>query len=182
LIYERATALGEAKDRIIEVDLPDDLPSAAGDASAITTVVDHLLDNAVKYSPDGEPVIVRAIAHLRAAAPAPRGEPLGDILGQIVIEVADAGVGMDPETMEHCFDKFWQADTSGTRRFGGTGIGLYIVRSLTEAMGGSVSAHSTPGGGTTFAVRLDAADSGPVIPLPASPAEDASTTRRHSHR
>jgi signal transduction histidine kinase len=171
LIYERATALGEARDRIIEVDLPDDLPSAAGDTSAIITVVDHLLDNAVKYSPDGQPVIVRAAAHLHDVSARAPGEPVGEI----VIEVVDAGVGMDPQTMEHCFDKFWQADTSGTRRFGGTGIGLYIVRSLTEAMGGSVSARSTPGGGTTFAVRLDAADTGPVIPLPAPPAENTTT-------
>lgn len=51
---------------------------------------------------------------------------------------------MSPETVENCFDKFWQADGTGTRRFGGTGIGLYIVRSLIEAMGGAVSVRSRP--------------------------------------
>ena len=86
-----------------------------------------------------------------------------------MLEITDAGVGMDPETVTHCFEKFWQADASGTRRFGGTGIGLYIVRSLTEAMGGTVTVRSRPGEGTTFALRLLAADSGPAIPAPTSP-------------
>ncbi len=62
LVYERAAELGAATDRQFEVDLPDDLPSVFGDPSAVTTVVDHLLDNAVKYSPGGEPVAVRGAA------------------------------------------------------------------------------------------------------------------------
>ncbi len=176
LIYERAAALGEAGDRVIDVDLPDDLPSALGDASAITTVVDHLLENAVKYSPGGEPVSVRA----RSVANGPAdGQP-----GAIVIEIADSGVGMDPRTVRHCFDKFWQADTSGTRRFGGTGIGLYIVRSLTEAMGGTVAVTSTPdaldqeNAGTTFTVQLPAADSGPLIPARPDRPEGPAVSRR----
>ena len=78
----------------------------------------------------------------------------------VVLEFTDAGVGMDPETVRHCFEKFWQADASGTRRFGGTGIGLYIVRSLTEAMGGTVAVRSELGAGTTFTLRLPAADAG----------------------
>ncbi len=154
LVYERAAELGEATDRQFEVDLPDDLPSVLGDPSAVTTVVDHLLDNAVKYSPGGEPVVVRAHRDGGVA---------------VVLEISDAGVGMDPETVKHCFEKFWQADASGTRRFGGTGIGLYIVRSLTEAMGGTVTVRSRPGEGTTFALRLLAADAGPTIPTPAAP-------------
>jgi signal transduction histidine kinase len=154
LVYERAAELGEATDRPFEVDLPDDLPSVFGDPAAVTTVVDHLLDNAVKYSPGGEPVVVRAHRD-------------GDVA--VVLEITDAGVGMDPETVRHCFEKFWQADASGTRRFGGTGIGLYIVRSLTEAMGGTVTVQSGLGEGTTFALRLQAADTGPTIPAPTSP-------------
>ncbi len=98
----------------------------------------------------------------------------------MVLEITDAGVGMDPETVTRCFEKFWQADASGTRRFGGTGIGLYIVRSLTEAMGGTVTVRSRPGEGTTFALRLLAADSGPVIPAPTSPDAAAGQLRRRS--
>jgi signal transduction histidine kinase len=157
LVYERAAELGEATDRQFEVDLPDDLPSVFGDAAAVTTVVDHLLDNAVKYSPDGEPVVVRA--HRDG----------GNDAAAVVLDITDAGVGMDPETVRHCFEKFWQADASGTRRFGGTGIGLYIVRSLTEAMDGTVTVRSRIGEGTTFSLRLLAADAGPTIPAPTPP-------------
>jgi signal transduction histidine kinase len=64
---------------------------------------------------------------------------------------------MDSETMAHCFDKFWQADPSGTRRYGGTGIGLYIVRSLVEAMGGEISVRSELQRGSTFVLRFMAA-------------------------
>ena len=168
LVYERAAELGAATDRQFEVDLPDDLPSVFGDPSAVTTVVDHLLDNAVKYSPGGEPVVVRAQRE---------GDEGCDA---VLLEITDAGVGMDPETVTRCFEKFWQADASGTRRFGGTGIGLYIVRSLTEAMGGTVTVRSRPGEGTTFALRLLAADSGPVIPAPTSPETPAGQLRRRS--
>jgi signal transduction histidine kinase len=163
LVYERAAELGEATDRQFEVDLPDDLPTVFGDPSAVTTVIDHLLDNAVKYSPGGGPV--RVGAHREGVV-------------AVVLDVTDAGVGMDSETVRHCFEKFWQADASGTRRFGGTGIGLYIVRSLTEAMGGSVAVRSELGAGTTFSLRLLAADAGPVIPAPTAAEAGPAQLRR----
>ena len=150
LIYERAAALATATDRQIDVDLPDDLAAVSGDPSALTTVVDHLLENAVKYSPDGETVAVTAAAEMANGA------------CFVIVNVADGGVGMDPSTVAHCFDKFWQADASGTRRFGGTGIGLYIVRSLVEAMGGTVSVHSELGNGSVFSFRLPATTARPV--------------------
>jgi signal transduction histidine kinase len=161
LVYERAAELGEATERTIEVDLPDDLPSVLGDASAIVTVIDHLLDNAVKYSPGGEAVLVHGLK-IPAESKAP---------DTIVLTVTDAGVGMDAATAEHCFDKFWQADASRTRRFGGTGIGLYIVRSLMEAMGGTVSVRSEAGVSTTFSMSLSAAEPIPaIVPVPIVPA------------
>jgi signal transduction histidine kinase len=171
LVYERAAELGEATDRQFEVDLPDDLPPVHGDPSALTTVVDHLLDNAVKYSPGGEPVVVRA-SHEG------KGSGGSGTSGDVVLEVTDAGVGMDPETVRHCFEKFWQADASGTRRFGGTGIGLYIVRSLTEAMGGTITVRSELGRGTTFSLRMHATDDGLAIPSPTPVEPTAGQVRR----
>lgn len=164
LVYERAAELGEATGRTIEVDLPDDLPTVLGDPSAIVTVIDHLLDNAVKYSPGGEPVLVHALS-----------KPAGtNGVADVVLSITDVGVGMDAATVEHCFDKFWQADASGTRRFGGTGIGLYIVRSLVEAMGGTVSARSEAGR-TTFAVSLSVAEPMPALPTAPSASVPAPT-------
>lgn len=167
LVYERAAGLATATDRQIDVDLPDDLPGVAGDPSAIVTVVDHLLDNAVKYSPEGQTVTIEAAA-----------ESSGQHTASVLIEVADSGLGMDKDTVEHCFDKFWQADASGTRRFGGTGIGLYIVRSLVEAMGGTISVRSEPDRGSTFSVRLLAADAIPSLRQPATGDGAVSPARR----
>jgi signal transduction histidine kinase len=74
------------------------------------------------------------------------------------LTVSDEGVGMTEEQVTHCFDRFWQAELSDVRRFGGTGIGLYIVRSLVEAMNGSIAVSSAPGAGAAFTVELLRAD------------------------
>ena len=74
--------------------------------------------------------------------------------GQALIEVRDTGVGMSPDQLERVFDAFVQADASTTRRFGGTGLGLTLSRSLVRCMGGELTATSRVGQGSTFTVRL----------------------------
>lgn len=139
LLVERISALEAATGReiFLEFDHPT-LPDVIGDGAGLITVVDHLLDNALKYSPEGEPVTVRCDADSST----------------VRIDVEDLGIGMDTEQAACCFEKFWQAETTDVRRFGGTGIGLYIVRSLVEAMGGTITVRSSPGAGTTFSVVL----------------------------
>lgn len=144
LLWERAEALATATHRTVAVKMGDHLPAVQADAQAFVTVVDHLLDNAIKYSPGGEAVEVDV-------------EPVGD---GVRVRVTDAGIGMDPEQAERCFEKFWQAESTDVRRFGGTGIGLYIVRSLVEAMNGGIEVSSVPGAGTAFSVTLRRADAG----------------------
>jgi signal transduction histidine kinase len=138
VVEERVAAFGSATTRSVDIEIPPGLPMAFGNQDALITVVEHLLDNAIKYSPDGQAVLVRASSD---------GET-------VCIEVTDQGIGMDAEEVAHCFDKFWQAESTDVRRFGGTGIGLYIVQSLVETMGGHVTVRSTLGQGTTFSVRL----------------------------
>jgi PAS domain S-box-containing protein len=138
LLRERVEALAGATGREISVDLASELPTVSADPDVMATVVDHLLDNAIKYSPDGGPVAVAARYDDEA----------------VTVSVADSGIGMDPEQLEMCFQKFWQGESSDSRRFGGTGIGLYIVQSLVEAMGGEVHAESKPGVGSTFIFTL----------------------------
>ncbi|MEY2458464.1 MAG: two-component system, OmpR family, phosphate regulon sensor histidine kinase PhoR, partial [Acidimicrobiaceae bacterium] len=142
IVLEHVTALRASSSRDIILELDDELPELFVDAAAFATIVDHLLDNAVKYSPGGGPVILYATA----------------VDDRVELTVSDEGVGMTEEQVTHCFDRFWQAELSDVRRFGGNGIGLYIVRSLVEAMNGSIAVSSAPGEGAAFTVELLRAD------------------------
>ena len=148
ILAERASALSAASGREIVLDFGDELPALWADVDAFTTITDHLLDNAVKYSPNGGPITVTL-----------SGEGDGD---SVALVIADEGVGMTEDQLAHCFDRFWQAEPTDVRRFGGTGIGLYIVRSLVEAMDGRVTVTSAPGEGSAFRVELQRADRRPA--------------------
>ena len=139
LVFERVQSVAAATGRDVRYQGHDQQLVAWANADSLVTVVDHLLDNALKYSPGGEPVTVTARL---------------DDDDELRLSVEDRGVGMDREQARHCFDKFWQGETTDVRRFGGTGIGLYIVQSLVEAMGGSVEVTSERDVGSTFTIRL----------------------------
>ena len=111
-----------------------ELPTIEGDARRVGQVLVHLLDNAIKFTPAGGHVDVRA--------------ELDD--GMIRCEVADTGKGISPEALEHVFTQFNQGDMSATRTEGGLGVGLSIVKALVEAHGGTLNVMSEPGKGTTF--------------------------------
>ncbi|MGQ0432474.1 MAG: ATP-binding protein [Microthrixaceae bacterium] len=146
---ERTSSLASATDRAITLSIADMVPLLLGDEAALATVVDHLLDNANKYSPPESEIAVAIVADDN----------------DVILEVGDKGDGMTSEQAAHCFDRFWQADPTSRRKVGGTGIGLYIVRSLVESMRGAISVASTPGEGSVFTVRLRRADA-PEPPPP----------------
>ncbi len=123
---------------VVVAEIPDGLPSASGDTMATDIIVGQLLENAFKYSPDGGTVSVRA----RVA---------GD---WIEVTVEDEGVGIADGDHERIFDRFFQGEAGDRRRFGGVGIGLFIVRRLAEAQHGEVTASSRPQGGTSMCLRL----------------------------
>jgi PAS domain S-box-containing protein len=135
----------------LELDVPDDLPGAHGDVTATDIVVGQLLENAFKYSPDGGAVIVRA-------------RPAGDA---IEVTISDEGIGIRPDDRERVFERFFQGDAGDRRRFGGIGLGLYIVRQLVRAQGGEVTAEGRESGGTTMRLRLPQA-AGPAAAGPAA--------------
>jgi signal transduction histidine kinase len=112
---------------------------AWADEEAVDTVLDNLIENAAKYSPDGARIVLNAVE-----GPA----------GFITVSVSDEGIGVDPEIRERIFDRFYRADASDTQRVYGHGLGLYIVRRIVEAMGGSVWVESTGGQGSRFAFTL----------------------------
>ncbi len=74
----------------------------------------------------------------------------------MVISVVDEGIGISEEHIGRIFDRFYQVDSSTTRRHGGVGLGLYLVKTIVEAAGGTVEVYSRPGQGSRFAVRLPA--------------------------
>jgi PAS domain S-box-containing protein len=124
---------------VIEAD--GGLPPVMLDKERMSAVLVHLVDNAVKYSPDGGDITVRVA---------------GDG-GHVRIDVADHGIGIDVNSLAHVFDRFTQADMSDTRSFGGVGVGLYLTRQTVEAHRGRVEVASTPAEGSTFTVLLPAA-------------------------
>ena len=142
----------DAKRLVLGTVIAPDVPRrVVGDAGRLNQILVNLLGNAVKFTEKGRVV-------LRVS----RADQAGT---RLRFEVQDTGIGMAPPTLDRLFQPFTQADASTTRRFGGTGLGLAISRSLAGVLGGSLTARSTLGAGSTF--RLD-------LPLP--PATDAVPT------
>jgi signal transduction histidine kinase len=122
----------------ILVDFARDFPVVSADPGRITQVLRNLLDNAVKYSPQGGIIVVR-------------GE-VEDI--HVVISVADQGVGIAPEHLNRLFEKFFRVDSSLGRNVRGSGLGLPIARTIVEGHGGRIWAESKPEEGSTFYFTL----------------------------
>ncbi|HXF73186.1 MAG TPA: HAMP domain-containing sensor histidine kinase [Actinomycetota bacterium] len=146
LVAAAVEALPEAAGRV-RLDVPPGLPLVESDAGRLAHVVENLVENALKYSPGGGEVEV-----------AVRAEG-----GWLRIRVRDGGVGIDPRVQDRVYEPFFQADQSATRRFGGLGLGLHVVRGTVEQLGGRVAFASHPGLGTTVSVSI------PLRPGAASP-------------
>jgi two-component system sensor histidine kinase BaeS len=143
LLFELADELGPLVHQAglrLQADVPTHLPAVSVSPEQIRIAVRNLLDNAIKYTPPGGRIELRA-------GPADSGRELW-------ISVADSGVGIPAEELSHVFERFYRVDRARSRRQGGTGLGLALVRSLVEAHGGQVEAASQPGQGTTFTLRL----------------------------
>jgi signal transduction histidine kinase len=144
-------------------DIPDDLPAATGDPMATDIIVGQLLENAFKYSPDGGTVAVRArVSRAEGPAGSTAGSP-EESSDWIEVTVEDEGIGIPSADRERIFDRFFQGEAGDRRRFGGVGIGLFIVRRLAEAQQGEITAGSRPSGGTAMRLRLRPAPASPLV-------------------
>nr|MDQ3818896.1 ATP-binding protein [Acidobacteriota bacterium] len=133
----------------LRLELENDLPPIYVDPHRIQQIVWNLLNNAVKFTPEGGRITVRSRLIDGSGIFA---EDESEDSRWIAIEVEDTGEGIPQEFLPFVWDRFRQADGSSTRRHGGLGIGLALVKELAEAHGGQVSAKSA--GGATFTVRL----------------------------
>lgn len=116
------------------------------DAEAVNQVVTNLVDNALKYTPEGGEITVSA-------------KPLAG-LGLIEVAVSDTGIGIPPDELPRLFERFYRVDKARSRELGGTGLGLSIVKHLVRAQGGDVRVESTLGKGSRFIFTLPVEDLG----------------------
>lgn len=158
--FDLVAALREAVDELcgelrqrLRVSLPPVLPKAYGNRHILTTVVTELVTNATKYSSDE--------VELSAGADEEH----------LLFQVADRGIGIQPEQVEQAFAPYWQADPGDRRDHAGAGLGLYLVRLTVERQNGQVSLRPRESGGTVAEVRLPRADL--AVGLRQSAAEEA---------
>ncbi|MDX1583505.1 MAG: response regulator, partial [Thermoanaerobaculia bacterium] len=130
----------------IEIDVEDGLPLLNADAAKFKQIIFNLLSNAVKFSPEGSTVSVRAstvpLEKSKIGAPAIR------------VDVRDRGIGIAPHDQEIIFQEFRQAEDGFVRQYGGTGLGLTLVRRFLEIQGGAITVDSELGVGSTFTVHI----------------------------
>lgn len=128
----------------LHVSIEADLPPVWADPERLDRILRHLLDNALKYSADADSVAISACCHsLRP--------------DWVQIEIADRGIGIAPERLPQIFTQFRQGSSPLTRDRDGTGLGLYIAKSLAESLGGALELESTLGEGTTCTIQLPTA-------------------------
>ncbi len=120
-------------------------PALVADRIKLKTVLKNLVGNALKFTPTGGVSV-----------------ECRTVDGRCRVRVSDTGIGIRPEDQLLVFEMFRQVDSSDCRRYGGTGLGLYIVRQLVELMGGEVTLESRPGAGSTFTVTLPLGDAAGV--------------------
>lgn len=133
------TAL-EAKGHQLSVKLPEYKLEVFGDRQNLSQLVDNLVDNAIKYTPEKGQIKVRISLQGSEA----------------VLEVEDSGIGISPQYQQRVFERFYRVDKARSQSLGGTGLGLSIVKNIAERHGGNVSVISQLGRGTTFTFRMPA--------------------------
>ena len=141
-VIELVRGRAEQKGLALEAEIAEDLsPELATDPMRLRQILVNLLGNAIKFTEAGT-ITLRA-----------RTEGEGEDV-RLVCDVVDTGIGMDEDQLERIFQPFSQADSSMTRRFGGTGLGLTISRRLASLLGGDLTVDSVPGEGSTFTLTV----------------------------
>ncbi|KOY53679.1 sensor histidine kinase [Streptomyces sp. XY332] len=138
-------ALGGVPEDSVDLDIPETLPMIAVDRGLLERAVANIVENAVKYSPDGQPVLVSASA----------------LRDRVEVRVVDRGPGVPDEAKARIFEPFQRHGDAP--RGAGVGLGLAVARGFTEAIGGTLTAEDTPGGGLTMVITLPMAGGAPPV-------------------
>lgn len=148
-IAEEAVARREEtvrrKGLALAIEAPEGAPDVLGDREGMVQILDNLLDNAIKYTPDGGRIAIR----------------IGQEGGRGILRVADTGSGIPASDLDRIFERFYRVDKARSRELGGTGLGLSIVKHLVQSMGGDVTVESELGAGSCFTVLLPLAQRPP---------------------
>ena len=128
----------KAKNLQLSTEPAQEAVSVFGDEEALAEILDNLVDNALKYTPEGGTITLRWFAEGRHA----------------VLQVVDTGVGVPEKDLPRIFERFYRVDKARSRELGGTGLGLSIVKHLVHALGGTIAADSQVGRGSSFTVRI----------------------------
>ena len=131
-------SIADKNNLTITTNVPDDLSTINGDVNKLTDVITNLIDNAIKFTSSGGEITISACEETN----------------NIHITVSDTGIGIPSKLLSKIFDQFYQVDASTTRRYGGTGLGLYIVKKIVEMHHGQIWVDSEKGVGTTFHILL----------------------------
>jgi signal transduction histidine kinase len=128
----------QTKKHEFKLNFAPDFPVIQGDEQRLRQVIDNLLSNAIKYSPDGGQIEVGGMVDDHT----------------VTVYVRDHGVGLTESDQERIFERFYRVDDALSRRTQGTGLGLFLARSIVEAHGGTMRVESQPGQGSTFYFTL----------------------------
>ena len=139
LAIKACTTKAEERGMSLNVIIDEDVPHVQADAQKIAWVLNQLLDNGIKFTPSGGRVVVTVKRE---------GENL------VIVSVTDTGIGIPANRLNDIFEPFHQLDGSSTRRYGGTGLGLSLVRQIVEAHGSMIEVQSIEGRGSTFKFPL----------------------------
>lgn len=137
-VVKRAASKAAERKIDLRVALDSTLPEVQADEEKLSWTLAQLLDNAIKFTPQDGAVTLTVTSEEKIA----------------VVSIADTGIGIPPERLKEVFEPFHQLDSSATRRYGGTGLGLALVRQIVEAHGSVIEIHSQPGAGTVISFPL----------------------------
>lgn len=140
---KQAEAAIEQKNQELEVNFPDETVYVKGDRQNLSQLIDNLIDNAIKYTPENGHVSVNLSLENNST---------------MLVEVVDTGIGISPQYQQRIFERFYRVDKARSRSLGGTGLGLAIVKNIAEKHGGTIQLKSLPGRGSTFSYRMPLAE------------------------